>query len=514
MELRPASSVAHTYGKNPVFAEAFTGGPRYTSTPWSLKKRGDWAYCQGINQYVLHVYIHQPRDDRKPGMNSWFGTEFNRNNTWFEATKSWIDYQRRCSVLLQQGQQVADVAYFIGEDAPRAFGARKPELPPGYDFDYINSEVLMTRAAVRDGRLVLASGMSYKLLVLPAQDTMTPEMLEKIATFVKAGLAVYGPRPVRSPSLKGYPACDKRLETLAGELWGKGLVIPGGDLKKVLEKCQTSPDLADVDPQKILFTHRRTSDADFYFLSNQTDESLDISPTFRVIGRAPELWYPDTGIRESLAVYDVGATSTLVPLRLEARGSVFVVFRGKNRKPEAKRQDKAKNWVEYQPLQILTGPWQVTFPGVSEPVPFEHLKSWTEHANATVKYFSGTASYRKTFDFQKSQMTNPKSQICLDLGRVESLAEVTLNGKNLGWLWKAPHRVDVTDVIKPGVNVLHVNVVNTWHNRLVGQKQEPEAFSASDVFKPWLAEQFDPGKELYPSGLLGPVQIVTGPQVR
>src|ERR1035437_3671399 len=139
VELRDAASAAHTYGKRQVFAEAWTGGPMDLSTPWSLKRRGDWAMCQGINQFVFHVYIHQPWDDRKPGVNAGFGTEFNRNNTWFEMAGGWIDYLRRCTVLLQSGVQVADVAYFIGEDTPKMTGIRQPELPPGYDYDYINT---------------------------------------------------------------------------------------------------------------------------------------------------------------------------------------------------------------------------------------------------------------------------------------------------------------------------------------------------------------------------------------
>ena len=547
-ELRPASSVAHIYGKKQVFAEAFTGGPRFTSTPWSLKKRGDWALCQGINQFVLHVYIHQPWDDRFPGVNAGFGTEFNRNNTWFEASKSWIDYHRRCSVLLQQGQPVADVAYFIGEDAPRAFGGRNPELPPGYDFDYINAEVLLTRATAKDGRLVLASGMSYKVLVLPAQDTMTPELLAKIAELAKAGVAVCGPRPVRSPSMKNFAACDQRLKALAAELWDKGLIPPSADLKAVLERTQTPPDLDGVDFKKFLFTHRRTADADFYFLSNQTDAPVDLTPSFRVTGRAPELWDAVSGGRERLALYEVGAISTRVPLRLEARGSVFVVFRGKaaadslvsvkcDGQPcllapgEVTRSDEGKLVVQTcQPgryefttaegktlgvtvaappaAQVIQGGWQVTFPGQAEPLPFAQLASWTEHADAAVKYFSGTATYRTTFDMPS---VSTGQRHILDLGQVESLAEVTLNGRKFAWLWQPPYRVDITDALKPVSNALQVRVVNTWHNRLLGQQQEPAAFSAPGALKPWLVNDYQPAKELKPAGLLGPVRVLPIP---
>ena len=551
VELRAASSAAHIYGKRQVFGESFTGGPTYRSTPWSLKKRGDWAFCQGVNQNVLHVFIHQPWDDRKPGVNADWGTEFNRHNTWFEAMGTWIEYLRRCAVLLQQGLPVADVAYFIGENTPKAYGITNPEVP-GYDFDYINAEVLMQRATAKDGRLVLADGMSYKMLVIMPQDTMRPDVLAKIAALAKAGVAVYATRrPISSPSMQNYPACDRQVEKLTAELWDKGIVMQTGTIREALNKIKTPPDLDGIDMQKILFTHRRSADADFYFLSNQTDEALDLTPTFRVTGRAPELWHPDTGASERLAVYEAGEWSTRVPIRLEARASVFVVFRGKasaegiiavkhngtpllvNWTPQdftlgdggkilvqtsqpgryelTTADGKTKVLTVPTPTTptVINGPWQVTFPGIAAPMPFAKLASWTEHADPAIKYFSGTATYRNTFTQPPSQIPNLKSQILLDLGGVESLADVTLNGQKFGTLWKQPFRLDVTDVIKPGANVLEVKVVNAWHNRLLGQKKEPAAFNAPDTFKPWLFKEANIDGPLLPAGLLGPVQLLT-----
>ena len=195
VEARAAASSAHTYGKPVVWAEAFTGGPSFTNTPRDLKNLGDWSFAEGVNQFVLHVYIHQPWEDKKPGVNAWFGTEFNRHNTWFDASKPWIDYLRRCSVMLQTGKHVADVAYYIGEDTPKMTGARNPELPAGYDFDYINSEVIEKFLSVKNGRFVLPDGMSYRLLVLPESATMRPAVLKKIGLLVADGGAVLGPAP-------------------------------------------------------------------------------------------------------------------------------------------------------------------------------------------------------------------------------------------------------------------------------------------------------------------------------
>ncbi|HWI55731.1 MAG TPA: glycosyl hydrolase, partial [Bacillota bacterium] len=200
IELRCAASAAHTYGKPIVHAEAFTSGLRFESTPWSLKRRGDWALTEGINHWVLHVYIHQPWEDRLPGVNAWFSTEFNRHNTWFYPGREWIDYYRRCDFLLQQGRHVADVAYFIGEDTPKMTGLRKPALPPGYNFDYINAEVIEQRLQVKNGRWVLPDGMSYRLLVLPELETMRPELLKKIRDLVAAGGCILGAPPAHSPS--------------------------------------------------------------------------------------------------------------------------------------------------------------------------------------------------------------------------------------------------------------------------------------------------------------------------
>ena len=210
-----------TYGLPRVSAEAFTGGPLFQTVPSALKARGDWAFCEGINHFVLHVNIHQPWEDRLPGVNAWFGTEFNRHNTWFEASRDWITYLRRCCHLLQQGTRVADIAYFIGEDAPKMTGVRKPDLPPGCDFDYINAEVIQTRLTVKDGLLTLPGGPAYRVLVLPAMTTMRPELLRKIRDLVLAGATIWGAPPACSPSLQHYPHCDREVRTLAAEIWGE-----------------------------------------------------------------------------------------------------------------------------------------------------------------------------------------------------------------------------------------------------------------------------------------------------
>ena len=325
IELRDAASAAHIYGMPIVWAEAFTGGPAFRNTPAELKARGDWALCEGINQFVLHVYIHQPWDDRRPGVNAWFGTEFNRNNTWFEYAGPWIDYQRRCSVMLRAGKHVADVAYFIGEDAPKMAGQRKPELPAGYDYDYINADVIQNRLRVKDGRFVLPDGMSYRLLVLPPSETMRPELLEKVKTLVDAGGAVLGSAPKRSPSLRDYPKCDAEVQRLAAKLWGGKKIMEEANLQAALDRMDTPPDV--VCPEGILWKHRRDGETDIYFLANQKPSARTEMVSFRVKDKAPELWCPETGRRERPAVYRTEGGRVQMPVHLGPTSSMFVVFR-------------------------------------------------------------------------------------------------------------------------------------------------------------------------------------------
>ena len=339
-ELRDASSAANIYGKPITWAESFTGGPAFINSPRSLKARGDWAFCEGINQFVFHVNIHQPSDKKLPGVNSVFGTEFNRNNTWFEQSKAWIDYLRRCSVMLQAGKHVADVAYFISEDAPKMAGPQQPPLPSGFDYDFINADVIEHRLAVQDGRLTLPDGMSFRLLALPESATMRPGLLKKIGELVKAGATVVGTPPKRSPSLTNFPKCDTEVQDLARAIWGetdlkqsgehpfgKGRVFWGKSLKEILTTLGSKPDFES--SLNLGFIHRHSDSEDIYFVANQKEEAMATTAAFRVGDKAPELWWPDSGRIERPAVYEVADGIVRLPLSFGPAGSVFVVFRNK-----------------------------------------------------------------------------------------------------------------------------------------------------------------------------------------
>lgn len=522
IECRCASSCANTYGQPIVSAEAFTGGPAFQSAPEDLKARGDWAFCEGINHFVLHVYIHQPWEDKFPGMNAWFGTEFNRHNTWFEQSRSWIDYLRRSCWLLQQGNHVADVAYFIGEDAPKMTGVQNPPLPTGYDFDYINAEVIEKNLSVKDGLLTLPNGLSYRVLVLPEQTTMRPELLRKIRDLVKAGATVIGPPPVHSASLENFPKCDAEVRRLAAEVWGEptasaatgpverrfgqGRVICHQDLASVFDQAGVAPDLEFLNPSadaKLLFTHRRSSAADIYFISNQTKQPSQANCVFRVVGRQPELWNAVTGEHRALTDWSVRNGRTVVPLKFAPLQSWFVVFRETASAPV----QGVENFPEPQSFSQLTGPWEVSFApgwGAPEKITFAELTDWTKRTEPDIQHFSGRATYRKNFEMPALQL--PSHSVILDLGAVRDLATVRVNGQELATLWTAPWRVDITSAVKPGENQLEIEVVNVWNNRLIGDAALPP-----DQQRTWTATQkrFNRKAPLREAGLLGPVALLT-----
>jgi hypothetical protein len=491
IECRAASSAAHIYGKNKVAAESFTaGGQAYVRYPALLKKRGDWSFTEGINHTLLHVFIHQPYEERNPGLNVGFGTEFNRKNTWFYQGRAFVDYLRRCNFILQQGKPLNDIAYFIGEDAPKMTGIRNPELPHGYSYDYINAEVILQRLSVKDGWFVLPDGVRYRLLVLPELETMRPELLEKLFALAKQGGMILGPAPKRSPSLQNFPKADEQVKEMAAAMWKLPNVLSG---KSMEEALQFPPDV-QLD-KEVLYTHRTAKDADYYFLSNQTDKTVNISPAFRIEGKQPELWDAVTGKVRDLPSFTFTANSTTVPLQLEAYESAFIVFR----KPATQPQSGRSNFPQPKTLQELKGPWQVKFDSTYT---FNALTDWSQHPDERIKNFSGTAYYTTTFS-----ATPGKERYYINLGPVMVMAKVKLNGKDLGTLWTAPWKLEVTEALRKGENKLEVEVVNTWVNGLIGDSklpvQERKYWSNVNPYKPESKYQS--------AGLLGPVKLESTP---
>jgi hypothetical protein len=319
---------------------------------------------------------------------------------------------------------------------------------------------------------------------------------------------VAGEKPTDTPSLADDAAEFKKLnDELFGDgtgvhSVGKGKVYAGQNAEATLKALAVAPDFDHTKPQsdtRILFVHRKLADGDIYFLDNRNDRDETVDASFRVTGKAPELWYAETGKSEP-ASYNIADGRTTVPLHLEPWGTVFVVFR----KPAKANSLTLPKVVETQ-LATVDGPWNVSFqPGRGAPasVTLDKLVSWSDSQDTGVKYFSGTGTYTKTIQ-ASSGWFKRGAKVWLDLGEVKNLAEVTVNGKSLGIVWHAPYRVDVSGALKPGANEVTVKVTNAWVNRLIGD-QQPDAttkYTFADV-KPYKANS-----PLLPSGLLGPVKV-------
>jgi len=516
IELRDASSAAHIYGKNKVWAESFTlSGKAFTKYPATIKKRADWSFTEGINNTLLHVYIEQPYENFGPGVNAWFGVEFNRKNTWFDQSKYFINYLRRCMFMLQQGKAVCDVAYFIGDDAPKMTGVRDPELPNGYSFDYINSEVIMKRLSVKNGKLVLPDGMSYSLLALPKLKTMRPEVLRKLKQLVQDGAVVIGSAPENSPSLQNYNTADDEIKKISKELWGnvdgekikinhfgKGMVINGMNIQQVMDMIKLVPDFIVENNKPVLFTHRTMKGKEIYFITNQSEQLIEFSASFRITGKQPEYWDAVSGVTRILPDFVQSKTNTKIPLKLEPYQSCFVVF--KDDIIDKKKLSTKENFPKQQDILDVQGQWEVSFDkkfgGPEKPVLFNQLIDWSNHSDDNIKYYSGSAVYKNNFVLNE---IIPNKNYFLDLGNVYAMALVKVNGKLVGDVWTAPYQIDVTNYLQIEKNEIEIEVVNTWLNRIIGDCKLPNESRHFTLN----ANRYNSESKLQPSGLIGPVKI-------
>lgn len=511
-DVREAASAAHVYGKKVVAAESWTGGGY--EAPASLKFIGDYWSTQGINQFIFHTSAHQPLDT-KPG-NTMVGTHFNRNITWAEQARPFVDYLTRNQFMLQEGRFVADIAYYLGEDIPAAvpyWEKLRQEAPEGYDYDFVNTEIL-NRFTVENGELVLPGGMRYRVLALPDKPTMTLPVLKKLAELVRSGATVVGPKPERSPSLVGYPAVDGEVLALANEVWGgadgrfifqqiygKGQVFWNAPLAGIFGQMGLAKDVAYTRPHtntRLTWMHRRADATDYYFLLNNRNQAEDVAVTFRVTGRKPERWNADKGTTEPLS-YTMQGGQTTVRLHLDPQESVFVVF------AEASNQSTLALPARIETSrQNLTGPWSVSFAanrGAPDQVTLPDLISWTAHPDEGVKHFSGTATYTKEIDVPANWLTSGQT-LLLELGVVRDIAVIKVNDAVIDTLWKAPYVSDLTKRLRPGKNKLQVMVTNQWDNRIVGDAKVPE--SGRVLARPAM---FGGASALKESGLLGPVSL-------
>jgi hypothetical protein len=452
--------------------------------------------------------------DKIPGLGLGpYGQWFTRHETWAESAKPWTTYLARSSFMLQQGKFAADVAYFYGEDSnlTALFGSKSPDVPDGYNFDYVNADALIHRLSVEGGRIVTPSGMSYRALALDSNSRhMSLPVLKKIRDLANAGAVVVGAKPTDSPSLGDDQA---EFRAIAGQVWGqgagrravgKGVVYAGQTAAEALADMKVAPDFDYTKPQsdaKLLFVHRKLPQGEVYWVDSRNNRAESVDAVFRVQGKAAELWHADTGKMEP-ATYRIAGGRTTVPLRLAPYEAVFVVFR----KPAAAPSRTLPALTE-TPIATVEGPWDVAFQpdrGAPAKITLDTLTSWSDNADRGVKYFSGTGTYAKTIQAPAGWF-KPGARLWLDLGDVKNLAEVSVNGKPLGIVWKAPFRVDATAAMKPGANAVVVKVTNLWVNRLIGDQQPDAARKYT-----YTAQQFyQQNSPLLPSGLLGPVQVIS-----
>jgi hypothetical protein len=557
--LKQTSSAAHIYGKRIAQAEAFTqqepDRTHWSLGPGDLKPYGDNAFCEGINYFMLHQATCQLSTDGRPGYEFCAGQHWNPAITWWDQSAAFFSYLARCQFLLQQGHFVADICYYLGEDAPvvAPFKQYEPALL-GYDGDYCNAEVLLKRMSVKDGRIVLPDGMSYRVLVLQnctstargvcdviggsVQQTisntpsaaMSLEVLKKIGQLVRDGATVVGPPPQKAAGLKDYPKCDGEVRTLAAEIWGdcdgntrtehaygKGRVFWGKPLDEILRADGIKPDFGQTTGSNNLmeyagldFIHRMVGDTDIYFVSNRKDHPKTQECFFRVAGRQPEIWDPASDAIRDAAAFHQADGCTVLPLEFAAFESYFVVFR----KPIA--QDAAgkakRNFPKLVPSQNLAGPWTVHFDphwGGPASVEFPELMSWTQRPEEGIKFYSGKATYRRRFDLdaKAKPAVGDGARLFLDLGGVKHVAEVRLNGRKLGTLWTAPWRVEISDAVRPTENVLEIDVVNLWVNRVVGDLNLPKEKRITETHDVFRFGMVRPTTPLLDSGLFGPVTI-------
>jgi hypothetical protein len=553
-----ATSIAHVNGRSLTPAEAFTAqnDEGWKQYPGIMKNQGDWAFAAGVNRFVYHTFQNQfLPDSLRPGATMGpYGVHWDRNQTWWPMVGSYHEYISRCSYLLQQGNTVADILYLNPEGSPHVF--RPPfsafkgndTIPDrrGYNFDGCAPGSLY-KASVVNGNIVFPGGASYKLLVLPAVPTMTLALLTKIAALVKAGATVYGTPPVKSPSLVDYPACDDKISTLVSQVWGqyangakqvhnygKGKVIWRGvgtrldNLYPVYDvTANILKNMGVVDDFQsdgaLRYTHRASTNWDAYFVANNTADELITDITLRIAKGVPQLWDPLTGKIIVLSDFIRGGGHTTIAMKFAPYQSYFVVF-AKDLQPAIATAKKI-NYSTPKTARTLDGPWQVAFDpkwGGPKSVTFDALSDWTKRPEDGIKYYSGTATYIKTFGMP---LVSSSGKYYIDLVEVKNLARVKLNGKDLGILWTAPWRKEIPASLLKAKNTLEVEVVNLWLNRLIGDDSIADDGIRDGRWPDWLLKgQPRPGKRytftthrfynknspLSPSGLTGPVRIVEG----
>ncbi|MCM2680677.1 glycosyl hydrolase [Echinimonas agarilytica] len=542
-----AISSAHIYGKKIISAESFTSirTVNWKGHPFFYKHYGDKMWARGVNETMFHRFAHQPNTHVKPGMTmDSIGSHIDRTQTWWNnGGTAWFNYLARGSYLLQQGVPDSDFLIHLGDVAPLRVGnANNTGVPDGFGYDYTNTDVLLTRISVKDGWLVLPEGTRYRALHLTETQYMQLATLKRIEDLVAQGATVIGRKPKQ---VIGYSEWQHQgeFERIADRLWGehtntiqryKKGTVSSFNLVDSIAELNYEPDLKiDGEPVKF-FSHRRIGHNDLYYFYNGQPSYQQVEVDIRNGDGVPELWNIDDGTVELLAHFKRDGKRLKAILELEPYGGRFVLIRRDQNQPEYTGQNSHLINHIYRstlaPSTPLEGPWLVSFDpkwGGPESRVFNSLIDWIDSPEEGVRHYSGTANYRKTFTISDDALSTKKS-LYLDLGQVNHVAEVFVNGKAVQTLWKPPYATDIGDAIKPGENVLDIKITNTWVNRLIGDEALPDTsgYSMTGDTVPWINNNEPPPptkrvtftgynfyvkqpKELQSSGLLGPVRLIT-----
>jgi hypothetical protein len=556
-----ATSAAHLIGQPVVQSESFTAleSEGRKQHPASVKEQGDWAFAAGINCFYYHTFQHQHLNDSLlPGMTfGSIGVHWDRGQTWWAMANGYHEYISRCQFLLQKGRPVADILYLSPEGAPSVF------LPPstamttdtwmpdrkGYNFDGCPPGLLYN-AFVKDHRILFPGGASYSLLVMPASQSMTPALLNKIGQLIRDGAVVVGSAPYRSPGLSGYPRCDKQVIDLAQLLWGKDKTENIGAMRRIGKgKLVTGPSFHSSKPdemypsyaftEKILreldlqedfisnapirYTHRSDSAWDIYFISNRSSSSVKGDCIFRSVLGPPEIWDPISGDTRKLPIYKVNRRTTSIPIELAGLQSFFIVF---SKTTKIETETYSTNFPQTTVVDSLNRSWDLDFDkkwGGPGKVHLDSLIDWATSDQEGIKYYSGTVLYRKVFDFENKERSDRHVKIYLDLGQVKNIARIKMNGIDLGVCWVSPFRKNISNLLRAKDNVLEVEVANLWTNRLIGDDRYPDDGIKDGKWPEWLLKgeprkskrytfttfkYYTKDSALVQSGLIGPVTIL------
>jgi len=536
--VKPCVSASRIYGKGRTAAEAFTSFDlSWNEHPRFLKDIADEHLAQGVTHLVFHTYTHNPRTDFLPPSTSFgsgIGTPFLRLQTWWQHMPSFTDYLARCNYMLESGNPVSDVLMYLGDEQNHK-PQQSLDFPEGYAYDYCNPDVLLNRLSVKNGQMVTPEGISYRILWLYDCKRMLPETLEKILSFAKQGVTIVGEPPAGIATLSGGEAEEIRFQKAVESLWGdrnesvretkkdretgmfqtckegdakngrkvgKGKVYTG-NIGSALISERIQPDI-NVRFSDVRWLHRKTDSSDFYFLSAPEGKGYEGTVSFRCTGAA-EIWDPLTGETRGVVSKLTEDGYTHIETDLPAGTSCFVVFRRSTASHPEKPFSIAKNSLHTTERTELQNNWEVSFPegwGMEQSsVKIDRLMAWKNIPSLSTEgqAFSGTAVYRTTFRIED---TPDEARYLIDLGRVEMIAKVTLNGSDVATKWTYPYTMNITEYLQPGENRLEIAVTSTWFNRLVYDAGLPEKDR-----KTWTINGPEAGLPLKDYGLLGPVYL-------